>query len=66
MKKTYLCSSSHTKCSNNKYKCCFCQDKRSYLPEGMYSGYLDGIGLVMNKNRWDFYCPSCKSHFDKI
>jgi hypothetical protein len=40
-------------------KCCLCRDKRKIKKEGTYDGYIDGVGHVTMKNRWDFYCDSC-------
>jgi len=40
-------------------KCCLCRDKRTIKKEGTYDGYIDGIGHVTMKNRWDFYCANC-------
>jgi hypothetical protein len=64
--KTKICKKSHDKCENSCAKCCFCYDTRPYLEEGKYCGYIDGVGYVMNKNRWDFYCRACKARYDKV
>lgn len=48
----------HDKCLLTN-KCCLCQDKRPLKKEGTYDGYIDGIGHVTMKNRWDFYCDTC-------
>lgn len=42
------------------HHCCVCRDSRPIQKEGSYDGYIDGIGHVTMKNRWDFYCDSCR------
>jgi len=65
--KSSWCHDAHSECQlSAASRCCFCVDRRSYLPEGMYSGYIDGIGFAMNKNRWDFYCSHCKDYYNAI
>lgn len=60
-----FCKDSHSKCMLD-HKCCFCGDKREYKKEGTYNGYIDGIGDVSMKNRWDFYCSACCAHFYEL
>jgi hypothetical protein len=45
-------------------KCCACEDKRSL--NSKYESYVDGIGFVANKRRWDDYCPCCHDVAEKI
>lgn len=63
--KSSWCDDSHRRC-HLIHKCCFCMDKRPFIPEGMYSGYIDGIGFAMNRKRWDFYCTVCKDYFEAL
>jgi hypothetical protein len=57
------CNGIHDLCMNSKYKCCICMDKRIF--EELYDGYVDGVGYVKNKTRFEHYCSSCKDKCQK-
>lgn len=58
---------SHISCSNKKYKCCICKDLRDCkIIVNSYDGYLDDVGFVKNKTRWEHYCPECKATCELI
>lgn len=57
------CKESHDKCLLDN-KCCFCEDKRYY--SDYYDGYIDSVGYVKNKKRWEFYCETCMVRFASI
>jgi hypothetical protein len=60
------CSTLHNKCFLDN-KCCLCRDKRiCNLKNVGYDGYIDGIGFVKNKDRWDFYCQTCRSYYESV
>lgn len=39
--------------------CCACMDLRPV--KQFYERYVDGIGIVADRNRWDDYCPHCST-----
>ena len=40
--------------------CCYCIDRRPFIPEGTYETYVDGVGWQHIGNRDLGYCPPCK------
>ena len=55
------CVTFHDQCEN-KIPCCFCKDLRPRSQNGLYEGYIDTVGLVYDRKRHDFYCPTCKKN----
>jgi hypothetical protein len=57
----------HNSCSNQKHKCCLCKDIRCCkINVNSYDGYIDDVGFVKNKKRWEHYCPECRVACDLI
>ena len=65
MNKRKICGDIHVMCLLND-KCCYCHDKRPYLLDGSYEGYIDGAGYVRNKSRHEFYCSTCFTKYNEI
>ena len=59
--KLLSCENFHDNCELKESPgCCYCVDKRPYPSNGLYDGYVYGIGVIKNIKRHDMYCPACK------